>query len=82
MAGAAEETGEEVKGVVGAAAGGFVFGKAFVTVLVVDSARFGLGEGFIGGCDLDKFFVGGLIAAGIKGEGWLALFVCLDDGLK
>lgn len=48
MAGAAEEAGEKVKGVVGAAAGGFVFGEAFVAVLVIYSARFRLGEGFVG----------------------------------
>ncbi len=69
MAGAAEEAGEKVKGVVGAAAGGFVFGEAFVAVLVVYSARFRLGEGFVGGRDLDEFFVRGFIAAGTKGEG-------------
>lgn len=79
MAGAAEEAGEEVKRVVGAAAGGFVFGKAFVAVLVVDSAGFWLGECFVGRCDLHKFFMGGLIATGINGEEGLALFdyVCV-----
>lgn len=69
MAGAAEEAGEEVKGVVGAAAGGFMFREAFVAVLVVYSARFRFGEGFVGGCDLHEFLVRGFIAAGIKGEG-------------
>lgn len=69
MAGTAEEAGEEVKGVVGAAAGCFVFGEAFVAVLVVYSARFRLRESFVGGCDLDEFFVRGFITTGIKGEG-------------
>lgn len=68
MAGAAEEAGEKIKWVVGAAAGGFVFGEAFVAVLVVYSARFRLGESFVGGCDLDEFFVRGFIAAGTKGR--------------
>lgn len=68
MAGAAEEAGEKVKGVVGTAAGAFVFGEAFVAVLVVYSARFWLREGFVGGCDLDEFFVRGFIAAGEKGK--------------
>lgn len=69
MAGAAEEAREKIKWVVGAAAGGFVLGEAFVAVLVVYSARFRLGEGFVGGCDLDEFFVRGFIAAGTKGKG-------------
>lgn len=68
MAGAAEEAGEKVKGVVGTAAGGFVFGEAFVAVLIVYSACFWLGEGFVGGCDLDEFFVRGIITAREKGE--------------
>lgn len=77
MAGAAEETREEIKRVVGATAGGFVFGEAFVAVLIVDSARFWLGEGFVGRCDLDEFFMGGFIAAGIEGEeGQRYLWVC------
>lgn len=82
MARAAEEAREEVKGVVGAAAGGFVFGEAFVAVLIVDSTCFRLGEGFVGRCDLDKFFMGGFITAGIKREEALALFVCVDSELK
>lgn len=84
MAGAAEEAREEVKGVVGAAAGCFVFGEAFVAVLVVDSTRFRLGEGFVGRCDLDKFFMGGFIAAGTKREEGLAIFVRVrvDSELK
>lgn len=77
MAGAAEEAREEVKGVVGAAAGGFVFCEAFVAVLIVDSTCFRLGEGFVGRCDLDEFFMGGFIAAEIKREEALALFVCV-----
>lgn len=77
MAGAAEEAGEKVKGVVGTAAGGFVFGEAFVAVLVVYSARFWLGEGFVGGCDLDEFFVRGIIAPGRKrGKGLAIVCVC------
>lgn len=43
MSGAAEEAREEIKGVVGAATGGFVFGEAFVAILIIDSARFRLG---------------------------------------
>lgn len=69
MAGAAEEAGEKIKWVVGAAAGGFVFGEAFVAILVVYSASFRIGEGFVGRRDLDEFFVRGFIAAGIKGKG-------------
>lgn len=66
MAAAAEEAGEEVEGVVaasGAAAAGFVLREPFVAVLVVDSACFGFGEGFVGFGDLDEFLGCGLIAS-------------------
>lgn len=36
--------------------------QAFVAVLVVDAACFGLGEGVIGFGDLDKLFGSGFIA--------------------
>ena len=70
MAGAAEEAGEEVEGVVGAGrptAGGFVLREAVVAVLVVDFARFGDGEGFVGFGDLDELLVGGVVATKRRG---------------
>ena len=53
----AEEAGEEVEGVMGptaSAVAGFVLGEAFVAVLIVDFARFGFREGFIGFGYLDE----------------------------
>lgn len=65
VAGAAEEAGEEVEGVVAAAAAavaGFVLRQAFVAVLVVDGARFGGGEAVVGFGDFDEALRGGFVA--------------------
>ena len=67
MSAAAEEAREEVEGVMPAAAAraaaGFVLSEAFVAVLVVDFAGFGLREGFVGFGYLDEFLGGGVIAS-------------------
>ena len=60
----AEEAGEEVKRVVGAAGAMalLVLLEAFVAILVVDFAGFGLGEGVVGFGDFDELLGGGVIA--------------------
>ena len=62
---AAEEAGEEVEWIVASSAAALVLAllQAFVAVLVVDFARFGVGEGFVGFGDFDEFLFGGFIAA-------------------
>jgi hypothetical protein len=65
VAGAAEEAGEEIKGVVvlPRAAALFVLVYAFVAVLVVDAASFCIGEDVVGFGDTDKSVVGGVVAS-------------------
>ena len=64
----AEEAREEVEGVVvPLPAALFVLLEAFVAVLVVDAAGFGVREGFIGFGDLDKFLVRRFVAPGDVG---------------
>ena len=66
MPGAAEEAGEEVERIVSGAAGAAllaVLGETLMTVLVVNTAGFRGGESFVGVGDLDKEFVGGVVAA-------------------
>ena len=62
---AAEEAREEVERIVAAAsagsAAGFVLREALVAVLVVDLARFRLGEGFVGFGYLDEFLGCGFV---------------------
>jgi len=59
MARAAEEAREQVEGVVRAGAAALlVLLDAFMAVLVVDLARFGLGEGVVGFGDGDEFLMG------------------------
>ena len=66
MSRAAEEAGEEIEWIVGAAALSalLMLFQPFVTVLVVDAAGFGLGEGVVGFGDLDELFRGRFIATG------------------
>jgi len=65
----AEELAEEVEGVVVMAAAAtaalLVLLEAFVAVLVVDAAGFGLDEGFVRGSDFDESLGGGVVAAGV-----------------
>jgi hypothetical protein len=64
VAAAAEESREEVKGVMMAAATTLLpLFEAFVAILVVDLACFGFGEGFVCFCDFDEFLFGGFIAS-------------------
>lgn len=64
MPASAEETREEVEGVVRACpAALFVLRDAFVPVLVVDFARFGRGEDVVGFGDGDEFLVRGVVAS-------------------
>ena len=60
----AEEAGEEVEGIMRAAALSalLVLFEAFVAVLIVDAAAFRLREGVIGFGDLDEFLRGRFIA--------------------
>lgn len=60
VAAAAEEAAEEIEGVVAASAAALLLAlfEAFVAVLVVDLAGFGVREGFVGFGDLDEFVVG------------------------
>lgn len=69
VAGAAEEAGEEIEGVVllaAATAGGLltVLGEAVVAVFVVDAAGGGVGEGVVGVGYGDEFLFGGFVVAG------------------
>lgn len=63
---ATEESREEVEGVmvVPAASLGSLF-EAFVSVLVIDFAGFGVGEGFVGFSNFDEFLLGGCIPTDI-----------------
>lgn len=59
VAAAAEEAGEEIEGVVMLLAAALLaLLEAFVTVLVVDLAGFGVDEGFVGFRDFDELVVG------------------------
>lgn len=64
VAGAAEEAGEEVEGIVAAAGAAplFMLGEAFMTVLVVDLASFRGRKGVVGVGDLNELIGGGVIA--------------------
>jgi hypothetical protein len=79
----AEEPAEQVEGVVATASSAaplFVLLEALVPVLVVDAARFGVAEGFIGFCHRDEFIVCGFIVGIFV---WMVLLaeaaVCLFD---
>jgi hypothetical protein len=59
---AAEEAREEIEGVASVTVTSFlVLFEAFVAVLIVDFACFGLGEGFVGFGDFDEFLLGCLV---------------------
>lgn len=58
VAAAAEEAGEEVERIVVLLAALLALLEAFVTVLVVDFAGFGVDEGFVGFGDFDELVVG------------------------
>lgn len=68
VAAATEEAAKEVKRVMrtSAIAALAMLGQAFVAVLVVDPARFGLRESLVSVCYLDKFFVGRFVTAVIR----------------
>lgn len=72
VAAAAEEAGEEVERVVGAAGtmALLVLLEAFVTILVVDFAGFGYGEGIVSFGDFDEFLGSGVVATE---EAWVEL---------
>lgn len=60
MSASAEEPGKEVEGVVVLAAASLLpLFEAFVSVFVVDFAGFGVREGFVSFCYLDKLLLGG-----------------------
>lgn len=75
MSAAAEEAGEEVEGVVVAASAAraalLVLFYAFVAVLVVDSAEFGVDQRFVSIGDVDEFLLGvGIVGVFV----WVVLF--------
>ena len=74
MSGAAEEAGEEVEWVMRATtlSALLVLLQAFVAILVVDAAGFGLGEGVVGFGYLDEFLRGRFVAAAETNENWSA----------
>ena len=58
MAAAAKEAREEIKGVASTTVTSLlVLFEAFVTVLIVDFAGLGFGEGFVGFSDFDEFLL-------------------------
>lgn len=64
MSAAAEESAEDVEGVMVSSATALLpLLESFVPILVVDFAGFGLGEGFVCFCYFDEFLFGCVIAS-------------------